>query len=86
MGTGASGVYEMQPVSRLSGARRMISSVAMARLKTHIEILEKALAVCTDSGLGRQIAAWIDLEKKKLANGTKENPLRISGDGAQGHR
>ena len=48
----------------------MLSPADIARIKTEIEKLEKALSGCTDSGLRAQIIAWIEKEKTKLADGT----------------
>ena len=44
----------------------MLSREEIANIKAEIEILEKALAECNDSGLQKQIEAWIADQKRKL--------------------
>ena len=44
----------------------MLSREEIANIKAEIERLEKALAECNDSGLQRQIEAWIADQKRKL--------------------
>jgi hypothetical protein len=51
----------------------VISPAERKRLNKDIEILEKALKQCTDSGLRHQIIAWIEREKKRLAEGTRRD-------------
>ena len=44
----------------------MLSREEIANIKAEIERLEKALAECNDSGLQKQIEAWIEDQKNKL--------------------
>jgi hypothetical protein len=45
----------------------MLSPGEMAQIKAEIERLEKLRGECTDSGIRKQIEAWIEAERKKLA-------------------
>jgi len=44
----------------------MISRTEVADIRAEIERLQKARQECTDSGVQRQIDAWIEEQKRKL--------------------
>jgi len=52
----------------------MLSREEIANIKAEIERLEKALAECNDSGLQKQIGAWIEDQKNKLASSNAKRP------------
>jgi hypothetical protein len=44
----------------------MLSPEEIAQIKVEIERLEQLHKECTDKGIRKRIAAWIEAEKKKL--------------------
>ena len=44
----------------------MLSPGEIAQIKAEIERLEQLREECTDSGIRKQIGAWLDAEKQKL--------------------
>jgi hypothetical protein len=50
----------------------MLSPADIARIKADIAVLEKALENCVDTGLRRQIEAWLAGQKMKLAEESSE--------------
>jgi len=54
----------------------MISPGDVALLKSEIERLEKAWSELSDSGVRKQIDAWIDDHKKKLRSGELQSSPR----------
>jgi hypothetical protein len=52
----------------------ILSREEIADIKDEIKRLEEPLAECNDSGLQKQIEAWTEDQKNKLASSDAERP------------